>query len=76
MSTDINSDVFDNISDLTMSRIAAATRRVIELYEPRVQVLAVDVEKEEEEEGTTLIVNLIYRVNGQTISQQIPIGAL
>lgn len=75
MGVNIHRLVFDNLTPILQARIATEVTRAIEDYEPRAQVLAVDSALGTNSEGgpTAIIVDVLYRVNGQTLSQQVEI---
>lgn len=79
MNTDVGVNIhpyiFENLTTITMARVANAVKRAISLYVPSVKVLKVKPEISKNEDGTesTIIVFVQYRINGQTYDQQIPI---
>lgn len=68
----VHAYVFDNMTPITRARIAAEVKRAINLYEPRAQVLAIDAK--EGNEQNTIFVDIIFRIAGQTMRQQIPVS--
>jgi phage baseplate assembly protein W len=74
LGTNIHSLLFDNISAITKARIAADVTRAITLYEPRAELLSLEVKtgKELKMEDTALVVEIVWRVTNQIFSQQIP----
>jgi phage baseplate assembly protein W len=75
MGVNLHRMVFDNLTPILQARIATEVTRAIEDYEPRASVLAVDSAIGTNTEGgpTAIIVDVLYRVNGQPVSQQVEI---
>ena len=75
MGVNLHRMVFDNLTPILQARIATEVTRAIEDYEPRAQVLAVDSSIGTNTDGgpTAIIVNVLYRVNGQLADQQVEI---
>lgn len=71
--TNANAYVFETLTELTKARIAADVKRAIDLYEPRAKVLAINP-FEATPQGT-ILVDVIYRIAGQTVKQQIIVSA-
>lgn len=67
--------VFENLTPISMARIASAVTTAIEEWEPRAEVLSVipTVGQNADAHGTTIFVDLVYRIAGQNYRQQIPI---
>lgn len=73
LGVNIHSYVFDNLTPIVRARIALDIKRAIEYYEPRVAVLSVDAV--EGRDDHTIVIDVVYRVAGQNIRQQIPVSA-
>jgi phage baseplate assembly protein W len=68
--------VFENLTPILQAQIAVEVTRLIETYEPRAEVVAVDSrmgEAVDGGQGTMIIVDILYRVAGQLVNQQVPI---
>lgn len=68
----VHAYVFDSMTPITRARIAAEVKRAINLYEPRAQVLAIDAK--EGSQQNTILVDIVFRIAGQTTRQQIPVS--
>jgi len=75
--TNVHKFIFDNIDALAAARIAADVTSAISNWVPEAQLLSVkpvDVERaQKNERGTTIVVDVIYRVAGQVYNQQVPV---
>ena len=75
MGVNIHSYVFDNLTPITMAKISSIVSSAIDLWVPEVQVLKVVPTIEKNEDGTQslIILDIWYRVAGQSAQMQIPI---
>lgn len=75
--TNVHRFLFDNVDPLTAARVAADVTAAISNWLPEAQVLSVkpvDIAKaEKNERGTTIVIDVIYRVAGQVYNQQVPV---
>ena len=75
--TNVHRFVFDNLGPLARARVAADVARAFALYEPRAEILSIDAVDgqtvDEKLSETTIVVNIVWRLNGEVESQQIPI---
>jgi len=74
--TNVHQFIFDNIDPLTRARIAADVTAAISNWVPEAQIISVNPVLEEDKKnskGTTIKIDIIYRVAGQIYNQQVPV---
>lgn len=78
LGTNVHAFVFDNLSGILNARIGAAIARALALYEPRAELLSVETQRGADigMEDTALLVTVVYRVNNELVSQQVPVQSV
>lgn len=74
--TNVHNFIFDNMDPLTMARVAADVTAAITNWVPEAQLLSVKpvkIEPKKNGRGTTIYIDIIYRVAGQVYNQQVPV---
>lgn len=77
LGTNVFAYVFETLDGLTQARIAASVARAIATYEPRAEVLSVEASAGDDRglEETAIVVDIVYRINSQVVSLQVPVAA-
>lgn len=74
--TNVHEFIFDNMDPLTRARVAADVTAAITNWVPEAQLLSVkpivEVTKKNAK-GTTIKIDIVYRVAGQVYNQQVPV---
>lgn len=70
LGTNIASHLFSNIGSIPFAVLATDVRTAIQRYEPRVQVISVQIKQSESEEST-LKINIIYKVKTLGLSPEV-----
>jgi len=74
--TNVHEFVFDNMDPLTQARIGADVTAAIDNWVPEAQLLSVkpvEIVPTKNSKGTTILIDIVYRVAGQVYNQQVPV---